>query len=178
MYVVRARHFSHTKWANCRDRKRHLRDLGENATDFTPPTGQISGMCRKTGPRALHAGRKDAARRPPPAHGPGGNRHPVNWSIWVCRKPAHAHPPAGQGHSRQRAGPLCHLRCEAACSLGDAVGNLIGFWEELAAASRPARPTTKSLVVDWRAARTARPGPREARSCTRPPPSARRCRGP
>ena len=27
MQVVRARHFPHTKWANCRDRERHLRDL-------------------------------------------------------------------------------------------------------------------------------------------------------
>ncbi|KAJ5465358.1 hypothetical protein N7458_001044 [Penicillium daleae] len=42
-------------------------------------------------------------------------------------------------------------------------------WSDLAESLRHARPTTKSFVVDWRAAPTARPGPREARSCAPAP---------
>jgi hypothetical protein len=167
--VVRARHFPHTKWANCRDRERHLRDLvnlrpisrvpppnpsntpwsgpcvrpqgapGDGLawgidrparawltwrhlgmskdlgcrTHGPPPTGQMSWMCRKTGPRARrHTARASSGILPTGQFG------------YVENRPTRTRPPAKAIQANWR-GPsaISQVRLPAPW---EAVGNLIG----------------------------------------------------
>jgi hypothetical protein len=98
--------------------------------------------------------------------------------IWVCRKRRPAPPgPAGLRPRPQRQ--LASWECVENARPAPPKARPANW--RAPNTPKPAwapAPTPKSAVVDWRVPPTARPGPREARPSHRPPPSARRCRGP
>lgn len=79
MQVVRARFFSHTKWATFLDQLRILSGLGQNAPMFTWPPTQPQRPHR--GRSCTHGG--SPGRRPT---GPTGCQ--LTGQFWVCRKMA------------------------------------------------------------------------------------------